>query len=96
MIPALIRKCVDARSSGNGSITVWGSGTPTREFLYVDDAARGILDAAELYDAAEPVNLGTGSEISVRDLVELVARVTASRERSTGTRRRRMASRGGW
>lgn len=76
VIPALIRKCVEARQSGSPSITVWGSGNPTREFLYVDDAARGILLAAEHYDKPEPVNLGTSQEVSIRDLVNIIARLT--------------------
>ena len=76
VIPALIRKCVEAVESGADSITVWGSGTPTREFLYVDDAARGILLAAEKYDGAEPVNLGTSHEVSIRELVEIIAAAT--------------------
>src|SRR5437870_5007423 len=75
-IGALIRKCVEAVESGADSITVWGSGTPTREFLYVDDAARGILLAAEKYDGAEPVNLGTSHEVSIRELVEIIAGAT--------------------
>jgi GDP-L-fucose synthase len=76
VIPALIRKCVEARDSGAASITVWGTGSATREFLYVDDAARGIVLAAELYDKPEPVNLGSSSEISIRDLVQLIANLT--------------------
>jgi GDP-L-fucose synthase len=67
VIPALIRKCVEARERGDGLITAWGDGSPTREFLYVDDAAEGIVLAAERYDGAEPVNLGSGREISIRD-----------------------------
>ena len=61
---------------GKRQIVVWGTGTPTREFLYVEDAAEGILLAAERYDAAEPVNLGSGTEISIRELVQLIARLT--------------------
>jgi len=76
VIPALIRKCVEARESGAESISVWGDGSPSREFLYVDDAAEGIVLAAERYDGSEPVNLGAGVEITVRDLVELIARLT--------------------
>jgi GDP-L-fucose synthase len=75
VIPALIRRCLEARESGAPSITAWGSGSPTREFLYVEDAARGIVLAAEAYDKPEPVNLGSGVEISIRDLVELIARL---------------------
>ena len=73
VIPAIIRKCVEAKRQGRSEIVLWGDGTPTREFLYVDDAAEGILLAAERYDGGEPVNLGVGEETSIRDLVELVA-----------------------
>ena len=76
VIPAIIRKCVEARRSDTRTITAWGSGRPTREFLYVEDAARGILAAAELYDKPEPVNLGSGCEIAIRDLVALIAELT--------------------
>jgi GDP-L-fucose synthase len=76
VMPALIRKCLEAKSRGSRRITVWGSGKPTREFLHVDDCAEGILLATELYDKPEPVNLGTGTEISIRDLVFLIMRVT--------------------
>jgi GDP-L-fucose synthase len=76
VIPALIRKCLEAKRAGAASIEVWGTGTPTREFLYVDDAARGIMMAAERYDKPEPVNLGTSEEISIRDLVALIAELT--------------------
>jgi len=73
VIPALIRKCVDAGASGTGEITLWGTGEPTREFLFVEDCARGILQAARDYDEPEPVNLGSGQEISIRDLAVLIA-----------------------
>ena len=76
VIPALIRKCVEAVEQGNDTIEIWGSGTPTREFLYVDDAARGIVAGAERYEDAEPVNLGTGREISIRDLATMIAELT--------------------
>ncbi len=76
VIPALIRKCIEARDAGKESIEVWGDGSPTREFLYVEDAADGILLAAEKYNSSEPVNLGSGMEISIKDLVELIARLT--------------------
>ena len=76
VIPALIKKCVEARESGTDHIDVWGTGTASREFLYVDDAAEAIVLAAENYDGAEPVNLGTGQEITIRELVELIAEVT--------------------
>ena len=69
MIPALIKKCVDAVESGADHIDVWGTGSASREFLYVEDAAEGIVLAAERYDGAEPVNLGTGREITIRELV---------------------------
>ena len=73
VIPSLIRKCVEAKAQNAGRITLWGDGSPTREFLYVEDAAEGILLAAEHYDGPEPVNLGTGQEISIRELAELIA-----------------------
>jgi len=73
VIPALIRKTVEARDSDAGSVEVWGTGNATREFLFVDDAAEGILLAAEQYDDPEPVNLGAGSEISIRDLAREIA-----------------------
>src|SRR5688572_28283188 len=76
VIPALIRKCVEARDEGRDQIVVWGDGTPTREFLYVTDAARGIALATERYDGVEPINLGSGMEISIRDLVEKIAELT--------------------
>lgn len=73
VIPALIRKCVEAKERREHQIILWGDGSPTREFLYVEDAAEGILLAAEKYDGGEPVNLGTGEEISIRDLAALIA-----------------------
>jgi GDP-L-fucose synthase len=76
VIPALIKKCVDARDAGADHIEVWGTGSASREFLYVDDAAEGIVLATERYDGAEPVNLGVGREITIRDLVALIVRVT--------------------
>lgn len=76
VIPALIRKMIEAGERGEGSITLWGDGTPTREFLYVDDCVEGLVLAAERYDAPDPVNLGTGEEISIRDLAELVGEAT--------------------
>jgi len=76
VIPALIRKCLEAIDSGVEEIKVWGDGSPTREFLYVEDAAEGILLASEKYNSSEPVNLGSGMEISIKDLVELIARLT--------------------
>jgi len=76
VIPALIRKCVEAVNSDSREITVWGTGKPTREFLYVQDCARGIVQAALFYDEPEPVNLGSGEEISIKDLVQVIARVS--------------------
>ncbi|MGE0642120.1 MAG: GDP-L-fucose synthase family protein [Nitrospira sp.] len=73
VIPALIRKCVAAKEEGHAFITLWGDGSPTREFLYVEDAAEGILLAAERYDADLPVNLGTGEEVKIRDLAAMIA-----------------------
>ena len=76
VIPAIIRKCVEAKETGAPSVTLWGDGTPTREFLHVEDAAEGLLLAAERYDRSEPVNLGTGQEIAIRDLTELIVAET--------------------
>jgi GDP-L-fucose synthase len=76
VIPALIRKCIEAKEGGDDHIVVWGTGKPTREFLYVEDAAEGVLLAAEHYNESEPVNLGSGMEISISDLIELIADLT--------------------
>jgi len=76
VIPALIKKCVDARERHAGSIEVWGTGSASREFLFVADAAEGIVLAAERYDDPEPVNLGVGREITIRELVGTIARLT--------------------
>jgi GDP-L-fucose synthase len=83
VIPALIRKCVEARErgdpstgSGQAHIVAWGDGSPTREFLYVEDAAEGIVLASERYDGDQPVNIGSAFEISIKDLVETIARLT--------------------
>ena len=76
VIPALIKKCVDAKRAGADFISVWGDGSPTREFLYVADAAEGILLAAERYNESEPVNLGSAFEISIKDLAELIVKLT--------------------
>jgi len=76
VIPALIRKCLEAKQQGEKEINVWGDGSPTREFLYVEDAAEGILLASEKYNGPDPVNLGSGSEISIKDLVEMIAHLT--------------------
>jgi GDP-L-fucose synthase len=97
VIPALIRKCMEACEAGLDEIEVWGSGTPTREFLYVDDAARGILLAAEHYDSPDPVNLGTSVEVSIQDLVQTIARLVGfqgrigwNRDRPDGQPRRKL------
>ncbi len=76
VIPALIRKCLEAAERGDDQIVAWGDGSPTREFLYVEDAAEGIVLAAERFDDSEPVNLGSGFEISIRDLLTTIARHT--------------------
>ena len=76
VIPALIKKCVDARNSGANAIECWGTGQATREFLYVEDAATGLVMAAERYNKPLPVNLGAGQEISIKSLVELIAKLT--------------------
>jgi GDP-L-fucose synthase len=75
VIPALIRKCVEAKAQGRDSIQAWGTGKATREFFYVEDAARAIVMATEQYDRPEPVNIGAGFEISIKDLAELIARL---------------------
>jgi GDP-L-fucose synthase len=76
VIPALIRKFVEARERGDAQVSAWGTGKATREFLYVDDAAEGIVLAAERYDQPDPVNIGSGFEISIRELTETIARMT--------------------
>jgi GDP-L-fucose synthase len=76
VIPAMIRKFLEARARGAATVTLWGDGSPTREFLYVTDAARGLVDAGERYDDGEPVNLGAGFEISMKDLAEKIAAAT--------------------
>lgn len=76
VIPALIRKCIEAKERGHDHIVLWGTGKPTREFLYVEDAAEGLLLASERYNKSEPVNMGSGMEISIRDLARFVARLT--------------------
>jgi len=75
-IPGIIRKCVEAVRSGAKEVVLWGTGNPTREFLHVEDAADGILLAAEHYDGSDPVNLGSGMEISIEDLATLIAKLT--------------------
>ncbi len=76
VIPALIRKCVEARRSGAGFIEVWGSGSASREFLYGEDCAEGIVKAAALYNESDPVNLGNGREVVIKDLVGMIVRLT--------------------
>ena len=76
VIPALIKKCVDAEAAALPEVVVWGTGSATREFLYVEDAARAVVLAAERYDGGDPVNVGAGREIAIRDLVALVVRLT--------------------
>ena len=97
VVPALIRKCVDALERGATEIEVWGDGTPTREFLYVDDAAEGIVLASERYDSSDPVNLGSGAEISIADLSAKIAacvgftgRITWDASKPNGQMRRRL------
>jgi GDP-L-fucose synthase len=76
VIPALIRKCVEARDAGRSHIDAWGTGAASREFLYVEDCARGLLTALERYDSPEPMNLGSGREITIKELTELIARLS--------------------
>jgi GDP-L-fucose synthase len=97
VIPALIRKMVEAGERGDHEIVLWGDGSPTREFLHVDDCARGLALAAARYDGAEPVNLGTGDEIAIRDLAELIREetgyagtITWDTSRPNGQPRRRL------
>jgi len=76
VIPALIKKCCDAIHRGNKKIVVWGTGKATREFLYVEDAARGIVLAAQKYNKADPVNIGAGVDISIKDLIGIMVKLT--------------------
>ena len=76
VIPAIIRKAVEARDSGANELVCWGDGSPTREFLYVEDAAEGLITGAEQYNGIEPVNLGSGFEVSIKDLTEKIARIS--------------------
>jgi GDP-L-fucose synthase len=99
VIPAMIRRFAEARDSGAGSVTLWGDGSPTREFLHVRDAARGFRLALERYDGPEPVNLGSGEELAIRDLAALVAAATGYRgeirwdpSKPNGQPRRRLAT----
>jgi GDP-L-fucose synthase len=75
-IPAIIKKCVDAVRTGSSKVVLWGTGTPTREFLHASDAADAIVLATENYDGSDPVNIGAGAEISIKDLAQLIARLT--------------------
>jgi GDP-L-fucose synthase len=81
VVPALIRKAAEAREKGEKEIIVWGDGSPTREFLYVEDAADGIVTAAEKYNGADPVNLGSGYEISIKELAEMICRMAGFKGR---------------
>jgi GDP-L-fucose synthase len=81
VFPALIRKCIDAVEAGSDEVPVWGDGTPTREFLYVDDCAQGLLRMAQSYDGPEPINLGSGRETSIRELAELIGAACGFRGR---------------
>jgi len=76
VIPALVRKFVDAKKNNEKEVVVWGTGAPSREFLYIDDAARGIINAIEFYNKADPVNLGAGFEIKIKDLANLIKKLT--------------------
>ncbi len=76
VIPALIRKCIEAQEAGREELVVWGDGSPTREFVYAGDAAEGIVLATERYNEPDPVNIGSGYEISIKDLAALIARLT--------------------
>jgi GDP-L-fucose synthase len=79
VIPALVRKCLEAKASGEPEIVCWGDGSPTREFLYVEDCAEAILLATENYNKSDPVNIGTGQEISIKNLIGLIAELTGYR-----------------
>jgi GDP-L-fucose synthase len=76
VIPAMIRKCVSAREEGKAEVTLWGDGSPTREFIYVEDAAEAMILAAERYDSSDPVNIGSGNEISIKELAHAIAKAT--------------------
>lgn len=75
VIPALIKKFIDAKAKGEKKVELWGDGSPTREFIYVDDAARGIVMAGESYESSQPVNIGSGNEITIKDLAEKISSV---------------------
>ena len=76
VIPAIIRKCVAAKDASQSDVTLWGDGSPTREFIYVEDAAEAMILGAERYDSSEPVNIGSGNEISIKDLADEIAKAT--------------------
>src|SRR6185436_17618414 len=76
IIPAIIRKCVEAKERGEREVVAWGTGNVSREFLYVEDCARGLVLAMERYDGSEPVNLGSGREVTIRQAVEMIARLS--------------------
>jgi GDP-L-fucose synthase len=97
VIPAMIRKFAEAKDRGDASVVLWGDGSPTREFLYVEDAAEGVVAAAEKYDSSEPINLGRGEEIMIRELAQLIAKQTGftgeivwDTEKPNGQPRRRL------
>jgi GDP-L-fucose synthase len=83
VIPALIRKCIEAKERGDDHIVVWGTGSASREFLYVEDAAEGLILATEKYDKPDPVNVGTGFEIKIKDLAELIVKLTGFKGKIT-------------
>jgi GDP-L-fucose synthase len=95
VIPALIRKCIEAKQAGSDEIVLWGDGTPTREFLFVEDAAEGIALATERYDSGEPMNLGSGLEISITELATKIAEMTGFSGKFGGMRQSQMANPGG-
>jgi GDP-L-fucose synthase len=76
VIPAIIRKCIDGKKNGDKTITLWGTGNVTREFIFVEDAAEGIVQAAESYDEADPVNIGSGFEITIKEVAETIKQLT--------------------
>jgi GDP-L-fucose synthase len=83
VIPALIKKCLDAKRNAEQEILVWGDGSATREFLFVEDAAEGVILASEAYNSPEPVNIGTGSEISIKELTNLIVRLSGFKGKVT-------------
>ena len=87
-MPALIRKCLEAKEAGSPEIVCWGDGTPTREFLYVEDCAEAIVTAAQQYEEGDPVNIGAGREISIKVLAELIAHLTGFEGQITWDKRK--------